>query len=281
MRKIVLWIVLLLFQPIRVSAISVADYLVDTDIGSYSKSYAGACAKGSGIIAGAGHFRLDHIDSVCDIRYYNEALDLGVEVQVTQHAGSDSDRWLLHEVERDFRNYYGLPDDSYSVRQIDSNAVLAFSAAGWSYRWVSANKVVEIEFHDSQMTKPEPLEVVRAYLAKHPSTLAPLTSTDIRTAENKTKWIKNEMGRRLWLGDKWFLQIQTGKVEMNRVIKEAVDHMNVFLDYRKKYFGMDAQEEKKALSGFQQAQDGTAIKKKLTEYKTWWEANKGRAINFP
>jgi hypothetical protein len=94
----------LLILPVSTYAINVGDYLIDADIGQYSRSYPGACPKGVGIVAGVGHSKLDHTDYACDIRYYNEALDLGVEVRVTQHAGGDSDKWLLHEVEDAYRD---------------------------------------------------------------------------------------------------------------------------------------------------------------------------------
>lgn len=278
MKKILIVVASLLLQPVSTYALAAADYLIDTDIGQYSRSYPGACPKGTGSVAGAGHFKLDHTDYACDIRYYNEALDLGVEVQVTQHSDSESDRWLLHEVERDFRSYYGLPDDSFVARQIDNNTVIALSVAGWTYRWVSGNKVVQIQYHDSQMTKPEPLEIVRAYLAKHPSTLAAMTSADLRTEDNKTKWIKDEMDRRLWLCDKWFEQLQLQKADQGQALQEAVKSMNVFLDYREKYYGLKAEDEKNTLQGYLDANDETNIRKKLQEYKDWWSANKSGSL---
>jgi hypothetical protein len=231
-----------------------------------------------GVLAGTDHFDLDHDDITYETDYESDVADLGIEVQVTQHAGADSDKWLLHEVERDFRSYYGLPDESFVTRQIDNNTVIALSVAGWTYRWVSNNKIVQIQYHDPQMEKPEPLEVVKAYLAKHPSTLTAMTSADLRTEANKTKWIKDEMDRRLWLCDKWFEQLQLGKVEQGEALREVVKSMNVFLDYREKYYGMKAVDEKNTLQGYLDAKDETNIKNKLAEYKTWWSANKGGSL---
>jgi len=62
--------------------------------------------------------------------------------------------------------------------------------------------------------------------------------------------------------------------------------MNNFLDYREKYFDVSGlpvstAEEKQALSGFLDSQNGTEIKNKLTEYKAWWEMNKDKAIVLP
>jgi hypothetical protein len=272
---------MILMQAMPTAAINVAEYLIEADIGQYSISYPGTCPRGSGVVAGAGHFRMDHVDHACDIRYYDETLDLGVEVQVTQHAGSDSDKWLLHELDMDFRNYYGLPGRSYGPRQIEGQTIFEDAAGGRNYRWISGNKVIIIEYHDSQMTKPEPTEVLTAYLAKHPSTLTPMKLAELRSPEMKTIWIKDEMERRLWLCDKWFLQLQVGKSQLLDTLQSTVKHLNVFLDYREKYYGIKAGDEKIGLNNYLLNKEGTAMKNKLTEYKTWWSVNKGKAINLP
>jgi hypothetical protein len=280
MQKILFVIASLLIMPLRTYAATVTDCLIDTDIGEYTRSYPGSCPKGSGIVAGTGHFKPDHIDYACDIRYYNETIDNGVEVQVTNHSGSESDKWLGHELDAEFRNYYGIPGDSYAVVLIDGNTVLEFGSAGWDYRWISGSNVIKIEYKDAQMTKPEPLEIVKAYLAKHPSTLATMTLKQLRSTENKTTWIKDEMDRRLWLCDKWFYQMQLKKVEDKQVYKESVKSMNIFLDYREKYYGVKASDEKNLLASYLSANNGTSIKTKLTEYKDWWTANKEKVINL-
>jgi hypothetical protein len=281
MRNALLWVALTLIYPIPAFALNVPDYLIDADIGQYSRSYPGACPKGSGIIAAAGHFKVDHIDYACDIRYYNETLDLGVSVQITQHAGSDSDKWLLHEVDKDYRTYFGISDPSYIIRNIEGNTIITFGAGGWNYRWISGNKVVMIEYHDSQMTKPEPLEIVKAYLTKHPPTMPATTMKQLLSAENKTIWIKDEMDRRLWLCDKWLTQIQTPDLKLHDKLKSMTDSMIVFVNYREKYFGLSAKDEKNLLAGYLKQNDSTNIQTKLAAYKTWWAANKGNAISLP
>ena len=158
--------------------------------------------------------------------------------------------------------------------------MLAFGAAGWNYRWLSGNKVIMIGYHDSQMTKSEPIEVVKAYLAKHPSTLPPLTLKELRSMEHTTKWIKDEMDRRLWLCDKWFMQLQLKKAEEKDVYREAVKSMTVFLDYREKYYGLKAADEKNLLAGYLNTNNGTGIKAKLKEYKDWWAVNRGKPISL-
>lgn len=260
----------------------ISDYLIVTNIGAFGASKNPTAGQGSGILAGADHFYQDHKDMTYRISYFDLATRSGAKVQVTQHAGSDSDRWLLHETDRDFRNYYGLPSESYVMRVINDNTVMAFGAGGWDYRWLSDDKVINIKYTDLQMTKPEPLEIVNAYLAKHPSTLPSMTSTELRTDENKTKWIKDEMERRLWLCEKWLQQLDEGKIEQYKVLSAIVDnHLNVFLDYREKYYGISAAEDKQTLSGYLLAKNEKEIRKKLTEYKQWWAENKTKPINLP
>jgi hypothetical protein len=300
--KILLFLILLILFDIlilphsNINAAEVTDYLILNDIGDYQfitqtkdfftrepKTIPGYTAKtSSGKLVGTGHFDLDHDDITYETDYLNRSAKLVVDVQVTKHAGGDSDKWLLHELERDFRNYYGLPGDSYVIRLMNGNIILASGAGGWIYRWLSNDKIVNIEYTDLQMTKPEPLEVISAYLAKHPSTLPSMTSADLRTDENKTKWIKDEMERRLWLCDKWFQQLDEGKIEKYKVLSEVVnDHLEVFLNYRQKYYEINAEPDKKTLFAYLQAENDKEIRKKLTEYKQWWTENKTKPINLP
>jgi hypothetical protein len=276
---IVVFVFLILFANSGYTQ-NASDYLILQSIGDYHSSGKGKCGKGSGIIATTGHFKEDHNDLNCRTGYYNMQQDLAVSIQVTQHTNSDSDKWLLHEVDAEFRNYYGIPGLSYTVKNIDGNIVFVFSSGGRDYRWLSGNKVVIVEYTDLMMEKPEPLEIVRAYLAKHPSTLQPMTLVQLRSTDNKTKWIKDEMERRLWLCDKWFMALQLGKAEQKAVLQNTVDSMQVFLDYREKYYGIKAADEKNLLANYLLQNNGTGIKNKLTEYKNWWVENKGNPINL-
>jgi len=272
---------------------SLSDCLVVEDIARYSfRAQSARMGNGSGAVGLTGHFR-DHMDVICTGSYSNineirglpidEAREkiISVDVEVTQHAGSDSDKWLLHELDMDFRNYYGLPGRSYGPRQIEGQTILEDAAGGRNYRWMSGNKLIVIEYHDAQMTKPEPLEVVKAYLAKHRSTLTPMKLAELRSPEMKTIWIKDEMDRRLWLCDKWFLHVQLGKADLSEVLQTVVKYLSVFLDYRERYYGIAAREEKIRLLGYLELKDGTAIKNKLSEYKTWWSVNKAKSISLP
>ncbi len=269
---------------------SLNDCLITNDIGIYSGRARGTnMGAGSGIIGSAGHFNQDHVDNVCTASYSNvnqlrgrpaeeiEQQLISVEVQVTKHSGSDSDKWLLHEVELSYQKSgtlgaaYAAPNP---LRDIGGNKILFM----WGYyAWVSNKVVVSIKFTDLTGTKPEPLEVVQAYLQKFPSTIPPTVELD---RSHKIQWIKDELDRRLWLCDKWFYQLQLGKVEQNKALQESVDDMNEFLDYREKYYGIKAANEKNLLAGYLNTNNGTGIKAKLKEYKDWWTSNKDKAISL-
>lgn len=294
MRKIMLLLVLSLMVNPTITNATVTDYLILGDIGSYKlftgiqgRVFSGPPSKYSqtatgGILDAAGHF------SEGDTSYEASYTEIGgswpfVKVQVTQHAGSDSDKWLLHEVESSFRGrekegWLGQSlYESASIRVIDGNKI--FDYGNVDYRWISNNVVVYIHYTDLTGTKPEPLEIVQAYLRKFPSTIT-ITDTEIKSREQNEKWIKDEMERRLWLGDKWFMALQLGKAKLDKVLRESVNHMNIFLDYRENYYGISARKEKGVLWEYLQAKNGTGIKNKLAEYKSWWEANKDKPINL-
>ncbi len=288
MRKIMLLLVLSLMVNPTITNATVTDYLILGDIGSYKlftgiqgRVFSGPPSKYSqtatgGILDAAGHF------SEGDTSYEASYTELGgrwpfVKVEVTQHTGSDSDKWLLHEVETGFR--FGDYEEDMRpsrFRNINGNNVFYTKLGGGTYWWISNNIVVAINYTDLYQQKPEPLEVVKTYLAKFPSTVPAMT---IDQAHNE-KWIKDEMDRRLWLCDKWFMALQLGKAKLDKVLRESVDYMNIFLGYREKYYGVSARKEKGVLWEYLQAKNGTAIKNKLAEYKSWWEANKDKLINL-
>ena len=271
-----------------------AEYIILQDIGQYQfitetsdfitgepKTIPGYIKfKGPGLIAAAGHFYEDHQDITFETNYVKLGV-MSVSVQVTRHAGVDSDQWLLHEVEMDFRENYGTPGDCYVMRQIDGNTIMADGIGGWFYRWVSNNTVINIQYNDSQMTKPEPLEVVRAYLAKYPSTLSLMTSADLREDANRAKWIKDEMGRLLWLCDRWFIWQSGGNISIGDALEKVVKYLSYFLDYRQKCYSISSDEAKTELEAALRSGDNTLISARLNDYKQWWEGHKGDTITLP
>jgi hypothetical protein len=284
----------LLLFPLIAFTQNISDYLILQDISSYlhkvqTKDFRTLQLKtipdytitnNSGVLMGTDHFLLDHNDKTYETDYESDVTDIGIEVQVTQHTGGDSDLRLLHELDAEFRTYYGIPDLTYTIKIVDGNRILVDATGGRDYRWISGNKVIQIEYNDLQMTKLQPLEVVQAYLAKHPSTLPSMTLLELRGNTNVTKWIKDEMDRRLWLCDKWNAQSQAGSVTQADLIYNLVRSMNVFLNYRQKYYGVSAKDDLDLLSSYKENKDITSIQSKLTEYKTWWNANKGKNIKI-
>jgi len=241
---------------------------------------------GSGVLAGADHFIVDHSDVTYEADYQSDELGIGADVQVTKHYGSDSDKWLLHEVEKGFQKSGQVGSTYVSSNPLrDINGKKIYYTWGY-YRWISNYVVVSIQFTDMTGTKPEPLEVVQAYLQKFPSTIP---TTMVLNNDHKIQWIKDEMDRRLWLCDKWNNQIQVWvnrgnftKAEESQICQEIVKSMNVFLDYREKYYGITAANEKNIIAGYvyHNLNDLTRIWSKLTEYKNWWTVHKNDAISI-
>jgi hypothetical protein len=277
--SLVVAVIILLWVAIC-HADTASDILVCRNIGDFIQ-YNCECREGRGILVTADHFGEDHKDVTCDVTYYSKTEKMSVKAEVTLHGGSsDANRWLVHEVDKEFRTYYGTPGQEYVVKKIDGNALYTFGSKGWNYRWVSENKVIMLEYHDTGMTKPEPIKIVKAYVAKYPSSIAPMTTQEMNSASNEMKWIKDEMDRRLLLCDKWLQYLFLKKNVGKQVREEPVESMNVFLDYREKYFGVNAEPDKNLLVSYLNSNNGTGVKAKLTEYKAWWAANKSRTIRM-
>jgi hypothetical protein len=274
-----------------------SDYLILQDINSYkfktqsknpitkrTKTIPGYWIyNNSGALMGTGHFVLDHDDISYETVYENKDVGLGVEIKVTQHTGGDSDRWLLHELEDSYRDpddedgQLGLLLQATRLREINGNKIIGRRSNG--YTWVSNNVVVDISYTDLQGNKPEPLEVIQAYLVKFPSTIT-MTPADFKASAHNIQWIKDEIDRRLWLCDKWNAQSQAGSVTQVDLIYNLVRSMNVFLNYRQKYYGVSAQADLDLLDGYKQNKNIASVQTKLTEYKTWWVKHKDKSIKL-
>ena len=258
----------------------ISGYLIVNDIGGFRASKNPSEGQGPGILIATGHFYQDHQDITYETGYFNMTTRVGPDVQVTRHAGVDSDQWLLHEVEYSYRdpedNTLGLAIQGVRIRNFNGDNIIALR--GNSYSWISNNTVIIISYTDLDGTKPEPLEVVQAYLQKYPSTLPEGFVFD---AAHNEQWIKDEMSRRLWLSEKWFAWQAGGNVEMVEALGEVVDHLEEFLDYRQRYFGMNANQEKMDLIAANRSNDEVAMKAKVAQYKQWWNSHKGDPIPLP
>ena len=279
--KKALLLVIFLFPTLCFSQ-ELGNFIIQNDISAYKfRPKPTKRIYNSGVLVGANHFNIDHSDITYETRYIMPEPIVGVEVQVTQHAGGDSDRWLLHEVEDSFRDAdeetLGLLTDGVRMREINGNKIISLRGNG--YIWVTNNIVVNVSYRDLTGTKPEPLEVIQAYLAKFHSTFTTVPDHYKSQAYNQ-KWIKDEMERRLWLCDKWNVQFLAGKVSQDDLLKELVTSMKVFLNYRQKYFNINATDDINSLSSYLSNKDSAPIQAKLSSYKTWWLANKTKAINL-
>lgn len=295
MKKLLWAVIIFCILPLIPANAAISDYLILNDIGAFRAAQPQYFFKGepptggprisdsAGALASAYHFT-DHTDKTYIIMHIdNTGVKPSPEVQVTQHVGVDSDKWLLHELDMEFRNYYGIPSVAYTVRTINGNTIFVDAVGGRDYRWISGNKAIKIDYTalNNLSTIPEPLEIVKAYLAKHPSSIKPITLQELRSAANVTKWIKDEMERRLWLCDKWSMQLQLGKVTQKETLKALVEHMTAFLYYRQKYYGISVTNDLTTLDTALRANDGATIKNKHSEYKLWWNAHKGASISLP
>ncbi len=56
--------------------------------------------------------------------------------------------------------------------------------------------------------------------------------------------------------------------------------MNIFLDWREKYYGIKAEDEKNLRTGYLNANNGTGIAIKLDECRKWGAENKTKAIDL-
>jgi hypothetical protein len=295
--KFVTVLIGLFLLPIILCAQSVSDYLILQNIGSYKFSTQSVnpitdevkqipgytILKNPGVLTGTDHFRIDHKDTTYETDYESDVTDIGVEVQVTQHTGGDSDRWLLHEIEDSYRDgdehaKLGLLIQATRLREINGNKIIGRRGNG--YTWVSNNFVIDVSYTDLKGNKPEPLEIVQAYLAKFPSSIT-ITDATFKSNAYNVKWIKDEMDRRLWLCDKWNAQYQSGGVTQANLMVKLLENMDIFLKYREKYFKIAAEDESNLLDTYHENNDLVSIQNKLKEYKTWWSANKGKAITLP
>jgi hypothetical protein len=211
--------------------------------------------------------------------------DLGIRVEVTQHPSSDSDQWLLHEIEDSYRDGEDengrmglLSGMGVKIRDIGGNKFIYWGLGGGSYVWMNDQKVIKIQYTDLQRTKPEPLEIIQAYLQKFPSTLP---ADLVLNSDHDKQWIKDEMTRRLWLCDKWVAYSQAGNVEISDLVQELADHLTIFLQYREKYHSISAKEELALIDDYMQADNKTALEGKLVEYKAWWVDHKNDSIILP
>lgn len=278
---IVMIMITLLTTAVLTYGQELSSYLLLNNIGDFRASKNPSSGQGSGIVVAAAHFNLDHIDTTYRISYFNKYTTVGPKVQVTHHSGVDSDKWVLHEIEEGYRDPDALQSmltEGTVMRLINGNRVFAWGAG--SYTWISgSNIVVRIEYRDLTGAKPEPLDVVKAYLNKYPSAIT-LSDTEAKSNAHSMVWIKDEIDRRLWLCDKWFGQLSASKTDQKTALNAVYKSMIVFVNYREKYFRISAKDEKSLLADYLEQNDIASFQAKLTEYQTWWATHKTDSISL-
>jgi len=274
----------------------VSEYLILEEIGGYSvrtkrknvltlqvETLPGyIIRKSPGILLKTDHFQLDHDDKTYEAYYEDSNIGSYARVQVTLHAGSNSDQWLLHEVESNFRKgKYGGMLTLDQLKTMDGQTIFYSKSKDRekTYCWLSNHMVVHMKFSVlskyEQEEEREHVELLKAYLRKFPSTVP-----SIKLGQKYDKdWVKNEMDRRLWLCNSWMAWMHGGGEDFDWKFKNVIYQLYGFLDYRdfyykngverylKKNFGVD---EKKVLWGYYRQKDEAAMKNQLEEYRRWW-----------
>ncbi len=124
MAKTMIMVVAIMFPNIVIAS-NVVDLLIMQDVGQYKFIGKGG-GLGPGIVGATAHFNSDHADESYGALYFNDSLGVGVKVEVSQHSGVDSDKWLMHEVEDAYRDEGKLNatvDTNVQMRLIDGKNV--------------------------------------------------------------------------------------------------------------------------------------------------------------
>jgi hypothetical protein len=267
----------------------VSDYLILSDIGSYGQS---SKSEFMGIEFPNENKNLREVDitteRLSDEQYFSYKTyktryvcrhgkpSLIVEVKEFHHT-----HWLLHNIQYDYRAHgperLGLLIPGAQLRLIDGNKII--SSKGNRYSWISKNVVVGISSADLDDDKPEPLEVIRAYLGKFPSTIPDSLAFNLYYDE---KWIKDEMEKRLLISSYLFHMIDTVMwSKEKKVLSQIVDNANIFLDYRAKYYNEQSKDEKQLLQQYLNVSNRKEIENKVRAFNQWWREYKGRRIYLP
>lgn len=282
----VLALLVIVLGPSLVRADNLEEYLILNDIGSYKrlvktwdlsgneKAIPGYwISKGPGVLIYVKHF-WDHVDYTYETVYEHESTDGYAEVQVTQHAGGESDRWLLHELEgtqrfsSDDQGLLGMLEWGTVLIKVNGQRVMFVDG---KFKWLSGNKVISVTYEAGE-TEPE--EVFQAYLAKHPSTIT-MTDSEMKSVAHTQKWIMDEIERRLWLNDKGLEAYANGKTEKSDLFDSLHKNSELFLRYTNKYLGRSMKSDLEEVDNYGYlTKDLEGLKKKHAEFKAWWAMHK-------
>jgi len=108
-----------------------------------------------------------------------------------------------------------------------------------------------------------------------------MADEELKSDAHNKKWIKDEMERRLWLCGKWYMQVQLEKATQDDIARDVKKHLEVFVNYREKYFGVDGKADREALASYVYTRNHTALKSKYEDLQKWWQDNKDKDITLP
>jgi hypothetical protein len=268
-----------LASPAALADGTAADYLITNDIVAYQKFTKGGSS--GDYLDATGHFSEVNEEAAYGIIYLSKQYHMRVNANVSVHGGTDNDRWLLHEVEKRFRaeELGNQIESGASIRAIGSYTIFFYehpTLGGADYQWISANNIVVSVSCNAcnEPGKPEPLEVVQAYLAKHPSTIT-LTDAQLKSHAHSVQWLRDEMERRVWLAEKW-LPLAKGD---NSKVENVVDNLIEFLKYRDKYLGKSGKNDAIELGKYNNNKDIESLEKKLKSLREWWNDHKTESLS--
>lgn len=286
----VLLVVSCLFAT-QAMAETISDFLIIKDIGLYKLEKPFITPRGQVVGGGQPTTSRDGNEAEGYFTSYTIGYDggegyAGPDVEISVY---DSTQWLAHEIEQSFRDNetgtLGLLTDGTVLRKFDANRVYMIAIGGESFKWLSGNILVKISHVDLQAEKPEPLEVVKAYLQKYPSTIS-MTDAQLKNQDHTKQWIKEEFDRLLWASDRWVTLIQETDPKRKEKLTEAAENLTEFARYRRVYFkplfSDPMAEDIQLLEAAHMRPDQEEfIRAKLTEYKEWWASHKSESISLP
>ena len=198
--KNLLSFICILFISVLCYSQTVSDYLILSDIGPYRLSHPKKMIPGMAPIGGTritnyagevgGAPFTDHTDTKYEVRYLGSDNHASPTVKVVQHTANESDKWIIHELEGRLGDEHKLGQTAKNAvaMNIMNNRVFFIGTSNLHYMWLSSNKViVEIDYYDPDTTKPEPFEVIQAYLAKFPSIIPSSYKLIMRVTRRKAR----------------------------------------------------------------------------------------------
>jgi hypothetical protein len=183
-----------------------------------------------------------------------------VQVEIREY---DDTRWLAHNIEGQLRHtaigdQLGALSETATIKVFAAGNALCLDALNSNCWWVSGNLSVRI-------SGKNPEAVIDAYLGQLPPTHATLTPD--------SEWAASEMER--------LLEAAGGRLDLLAQGSAGEDlpawvnqDLSSFLQYRDKYYGIDATAERVHLGEALRDGDEAALREKLEQYKGWWNSHR-------